>query len=78
MPRTRNMTGKYESDDIEVTFAATYTPPLDDEMDCGPDDIEVEEATILGVTVTRADVPPALWAAIEGLADMVEFEGVEE
>jgi hypothetical protein len=71
MPR---MIGRYESDNIEVIFTGFLHPSWDDEVQSGVDDIEVHEAIILGVPVTRADVPAKLWDEIERLADEVEFE----
>ena len=64
----------YQSDDVEITFTATRCRPYSDEEQISLDNIEVEEARIFGVIVTRDDVSPALWTAIEGRADFVEFD----
>jgi hypothetical protein len=68
------VTATYESDDAEISFTATRCRPYSDEEQISLNNIEVEEARIFGVIVTQADVSPALWTAIEGRADFVEFD----
>ena len=68
------VTATYQSDNVEINFTATRCRPYSDEEQISLDNIEVEEARIFGVIVTRDDVSPALWTAIEGRADFVEFD----
>lgn len=63
----------YQTDEVEIIFSATVRRPFPDEDQGCFDDIEVEKATILGVTVTKKDVSPALWAAIENIGYQADF-----
>lgn len=74
------MTAKYDSGDVEVTFTAQTekadygvpgSPVWDDIL---TDTIEVEDVTILGVSVPMKDMWPPLRRAIEELSDEVEWE----
>ena len=66
MTRTHKVTATYDADAVRVTFSAI------DDGDIV--DIEVENVTILGVTVDYSKLPDDLQTAISVLSDEVEFE----
>lgn len=69
-----HLAARYETADITVTFTAYEPPSLSDEMPSGPENIEVQDVTLFGLDITRADVSDELWARIEALAQRVEWE----
>ena len=71
MTRPRKATAIYDADAVKVTFSGWIMPYEEgDEIV----DIEVENVTILGVTVDYDKLPDDLQTAISVLSDEVEFE----